>query len=186
MTRWHIRQATAELANGGIIAYPTDTVYGLGCDPFNAAAVLRLLALKQRSIRQGLILVAGNLQQLEPCLLPLTAAVKRRVTATCADPVTWVLPCHDWVPVWLRGVHSSLAVRISKHPVIVTLCEHRHGPLVSSSANRRGRHPATSALGVRRAFGGQLDYILHSTHPGTRHPSQIRDGVNGKILRDKD
>lgn len=181
---WKIREALRHLENGGIVAYPTETVYGLGCDPFNGAAVLHLLALKQRGIQQGLVLIASNFAQLQPLLLPLTLAVKKRVTKTRPGATTWVLPCPPEVPAWLRGNHTSLAVRVTRHPSAAALCDHWGGPLVSTSANLHGKRPATNPLAVRRAFNGQLDCILHGDC-GSGRPSEIRDGITGKILRDR-
>ncbi len=179
---WKIREAVRRLEHGGIIAYPTETVYGLGCDPFNAAAVLHLLALKQRSIRQGLVLVASDLAQLKPLLLPLSPATKSRVTKTGPVATTWVLPCLPEIPAWLRGRHASLAVRITTHPVAAALCKQWGGPLVSTSANLHGRQPATGPLAVRKAFNDRVDCILHGER-GSGRPSEIRDGISGKILR---
>lgn len=179
---WHIREASRHIATGGVIAYPTETVYGLGCDPFNGAAVLRLLDLKHRNIDQGVILIASEFVQLEPLLLPLTPAVRKRVTARQAKPVTWVLPCSPDIPVWLRGSHSTLAVRVTVHPYAAALCDEWSGPLVSTSANLHGHRPATSALQIRNAFGEDLDYILHGDC-GTGYASTIRDGLTGKVLR---
>ncbi|MGB5438574.1 MAG: L-threonylcarbamoyladenylate synthase [Gammaproteobacteria bacterium] len=179
---WKIREAVRHLEHGGIIAYPTETVYGLGCDPFNAAAVLHLLALKQRDTRQGLVLIAAEFAQLTPLLLPLGSATKSRVTRSTPVATTWVLPCLPTIPAWLRGRHTGLAVRVSSHPVAAALCKHWGGPLVSTSANLHGRHPATSPLAVRKAFNGQLDCILHGEQ-GSGLPSTIRDGISGKILR---
>ena len=180
---WHIREAVRQIAAGGIIAYPTETVYGLGCDPLNGDAVLRLLALKQRSLEQGLILIASHFGQLEPLLLPLDPAVRERVARPGATPVTWVLPCLPDVPKWLRGRHDSLAVRITTHPLAAALCDTWDGPLVSTSANLHGRQPATTPLAIRRAFNNRLDYILHgATGAGYRH-SEIRNGLTGAILR---
>jgi L-threonylcarbamoyladenylate synthase len=180
---WHIREAVRILSSGGVIAYPTETVYGLGCDPFNAAAVLRLLALKQRGIQHGVILIAADLTQLEPLLLPLGAAARRRVSKPAARPVTWLLPCLPHTPAWLTGRHDKLAVRVTSHPVAIELCRQWGGPLVSTSANLHGRHPATSALAVRKAFKGRLDYILHGTNSATNKPSSLRDGITGVVLR---
>ena len=182
---WHIREAVRKIAAGGIIAYPTETVYGLGCDPFNGDAVLRLLALKQRYIGQGLILVGSHFGQLKPLLMPLDPAVLNRVDSPGTTPVTWVLPCLPDIPVWLRGTHASLAVRITTHPLAAALCDAWDGPLVSTSANVHGRHPATSPLAIRRAFNNRLDYILHgATGAGNRH-SEIRNGLTGAILRSR-
>jgi len=180
---WHIREAVRQLASGGVIACPTETVYGLGCDPFNGLAVLHLIELKKRHIDQGLILVASHFEQLEPLLRPLPPAVRRRVARPVKPPVTWVLPCLPEMPVWLRGQHNSLAVRVSNHPVTAALCQHWGGPLVSSSANLHGNRPASSPLAVRKAFNGQLDYILHGTCGRTHKPSQIRNGLTGELLR---
>ncbi len=180
---WHIREAVRRIAAGGVIAYPTETVYGLGCDPFNGQAVLRLLELKQRRIDQGVILVASDLAQLEPLLLPLGAAARKHLTGSYPHPITWVLPCPAEIPMWLRGVHTTLAVRITRHPIARPLCACLDGPLVSTSANLHGGHPATTPLAVRRAFGDQLDYILHGPVGADARPSEIRDGLSGRILR---
>jgi L-threonylcarbamoyladenylate synthase len=178
-----MREAVRRLRDGGVIAYPTETVFGVGCDPFEAMAVLRVLELKQRSIEQGLILIASDFAQLEPLLLPLSATVRNRILKTWPGPVTWTLPCLPEIPVWLRGSHRSLAVRLTSHPLARTLCESWNGPLVSTSANRHGKPPATSALGVRIAFDAELDYILHGQAGGTGKPSEIRDGISGRVLR---
>ncbi len=183
---WHIREAVRQLACGGVIAYPTETVYGLGCDPFNGNAVLRLIGLKQRNIDQGLILVASHIEQLQPLLLPLSTVSRKRITQVCKSPVTWVLPCLPEIPFWLRGRHHSLAVRVSDHPVTIALCAYWGGPLVSSSANVHGKPPATNPLAVRKAFNGQLDYILHNPHGSTNRPSEIRNGLTGELLRGND
>lgn len=179
---WHIREAVRRIAAGGIIAYPTETVYGLGCDPFNGTAVLRLLELKQRDIDQGVILIASHFMQLEPLLLPLDHATRKRVSAWQDKPVTWTLPCPPDVPVWLRGRHATLAVRITTHPVASALCERWNGPLVSTSANIHGHLPAATALDIYNSFNDTLDYVLHGAC-GTGHASSIRDGLSGKILR---
>jgi len=181
---WKIREAVRQLEDGGIIAYPTETVYGLGCDPFNGAAVLHLLTLKQRDIQQGLVLLGSNFSQLEPLLLPLTSTVKKRVTKAGPGATTWVLPCLPGVPTWLSGKHNSLAIRITRHPVAAALCKRWGGPLVSTSANLHGKRPATNPLATRKAFNGQLDYILHGDC-GSGRPSEIRDGISGTILRSR-
>lgn len=181
---WHIREAVRRIAAGGIIAYPTETLYGLGCDPFNYSAVLRLLALKQRAVGHGLILIASHFRQLESLLAPLHPAIRKRVRHPGRQPVTWVLPCLPDVPRWLRGNHDSLAFRITAHPVAAGLCERWGGPLVSTSANIHGRRPANGPLSVRKAFHDRLDYVLHDPEAAaTNRPSQIRDGISGTLLR---
>ncbi|NOR70927.1 MAG: tRNA threonylcarbamoyladenosine biosynthesis protein RimN, partial [Methylomarinum sp.] len=111
-----IRLAAQKIQAGEVIAYPTEAVYGLGCDPLNEEAVLNLLALKKRSIDKGLILIASSLTQLEP-YLQLNDEIRSKVQATWPGPVTWIIPAQTWVPQWLTGQHSSLAVRVTAHPI---------------------------------------------------------------------
>lgn len=180
---WHIREAIRHVAEGGVIAYPTDTVYGLGCNPFNGAAVLHLLSLKHRSAAHGVILIGNSLQQFRPFLQPLSKAASERVNRRYKTPVTWVLPCLPDTPVWLTGQHDTLAIRITDHPVAAALCQQWGGPLVSTSANIHGHPPATSPLQVRMIFNKQLDYIVHDPVGATNHPSTIRNGLTGEVLR---
>ncbi|GAB4300716.1 MAG: L-threonylcarbamoyladenylate synthase [Thiohalomonadaceae bacterium] len=183
MTPFQLREAVRALRHGGVIAYPTEAVYGLGCDPRNAAAVLRLLALKQRPMAKGLILVATDYAQLEPYLSPLPEPLARQVRASWPGPVTWLLPAPADVPVWLRGDHDSLAVRVSAHPVVRALCAAFGGPIVSTSANPAGQQPARDPLTVQRVFGGHIDCILHAPLGGLERPTEIRDGRTGRIVR---
>lgn len=182
---WHIREAVRQIAAGGVIAYPTETVYGLGCNPFDGNAVLRLLDLKQRRMEQGLILIGSHFEQLEALLLPLDSAVRKRVATPGTIPTTWVLPCLANIPVWLRGRHGSLAIRVTTHPQAIALCDTWGGPLVSTSANIHGHPPAKTPLAIRRAFHNRLDYILHGTTGSTNRHSQIRNGLTGAILRSR-
>ena len=183
VSRWHLHQAVRMLHAGGIIAYPTEAVYGLGCDPLHGDTVQRLLALKRRPMEKGLILIASDWAQLEPYLQPLTPACQRRLFASWPGPHTWVLPCRPEVPQWLRGNHESLAVRITAHPLAAALCTAWGGALVSTSANRGGLPPARSLLRVRQQFGDALDYLLPGALGGLAKPTAIRDGLTGAVLR---
>lgn len=178
-----LKRAIRCLATGGIIAYPTEAVYGLGCDPRCATAVRRLLALKRRSWRKGLILIAADYEQVETYLEPLSPDLHPRVFATWPGPVTWLLPARSQVPRWLRGHSSKLAVRITAHPQAVDLCRGWGGPLVSTSANRSGRPAARTALQVRRLFGHALDYIVPGACGDRDRPSEIRDALTHETLR---
>ncbi|MBI5041794.1 MAG: Sua5/YciO/YrdC/YwlC family protein [Gammaproteobacteria bacterium] len=180
---WQLRQATRLLHAGAIIAYPTEAVYGLGCDPLNAHAVLRLLALKRRPVEAGLILIAADFTQLEPFLEPLSVSLRRQVFAAWPGPITWLLPARPEVPIWLRGHHDSLAVRVTAHAGCAALCRAYGGPLVSTSANPRGRVPARTPLQVRRYFGAAIDYRLPGPLGARLRPSEIRDARTGKVLR---
>lgn len=139
-----LEQATAALRRGEIVAYPTEAVWGLGCDPFDAAAVQRLLALKQRPQAKGVILIAAGIEQLLPWidLAGLPDARRVELLASWPGPHTWTVPCRESVPDWLRGEHDSLAVRVTAHPLAAALCRAFDGPLVSTSANLAGAPPA--------------------------------------------
>nr|VFK45112.1 MAG: L-threonylcarbamoyladenylate synthase [Candidatus Kentron sp. TC] len=180
---WHLRRAAGILRRGGIIAYPTEAVFGLGCDPENGDAARRLLALKSRDISQGLILIAAGFSQLRPFVEPLCQGHMRVIRASWPGPVTWILPARQTTPKYLTGCHASLAVRVSAEPSVVALCERFGGALVSTSANVSGHPPARTALDVRRYFGRRLDYILPGSVGGQRRPSEIRDGSTGRVLR---
>ncbi len=183
MTPWQLREAVRVLRNGGLIAYPTEAVYGLGCDPLNEDAVLRLLDLKQRPWQKGLILIAADVEQLEQFLLPLDKTLRDRLEHTWPGPNTWLLPTRGDTPWWLRGEHDTLAVRVTAHYTASALCRAFGGPIVSTSANLAGKAPATSPLAVRNAFGDQIDYIVHAPLGGAERPTQIRDGRTGEIVR---
>ncbi|MFO7594087.1 MAG: Sua5/YciO/YrdC/YwlC family protein [Pseudomonadota bacterium] len=183
MSPFHLRTARRTLLGGGIVAYPTEAVYGLGCDPLNPDSVMRLLALKERPWRKGLILIASHQSQLEPYLEPIDPAVQERLSQTWPGPVTWLLPALAEVPYWLRGENRTLAVRVTAHPLAAALCDYMGGAIVSTSANRAGHEPARNALSVRRELGNEVDYILHGELGDSDNPTEIRDAGTGRIIR---
>ena len=176
-------RAVRALRSGGLLAYPTEAVFGLGCDPRNARAVARLLRLKQRPVSKGLILVAATPSQLEPYILPPTGSLRKRLDATWPGPVTWLLPARPGVPDYLRGRHATLAVRVSDHPVVQALCRAFGGPIVSTSANPGGLPPARNVLTVRRYFREGVDFMLNGPLGGLARPTEIRDAASGRVLR---
>ena len=171
--------------SGGVIAYPTEAVYGLGCLPHDLAAVLRILSLKYRPISKGLIVVAADIGQLDGYVAFPDSLVSQRVLSTWPGPVTWVLPAGPEAPSWIRGQHNSIAVRVSSHPTVVSLCR-QVGPLVSTSANPAHRPPAKSALKVLGYFGHSIDYLVHGNIGPNYRPTEIRDAITGNILRSGD
>lgn len=181
-----IAQAAKAIRQGELIAYPTEAVWGLGCDPFNAAAVASLLALKQRPVEKGLILVVANLQQLHGILAEesLTAEKLQQLQARSVQPVTWLVPIISGsLPGWITGKHSKVAVRISEHPVVKALCEASGLPLVSTSANPAGCQPAREQFQVRRYFADQLA-ICRGRIGSALQPSRIIDLQTGQTLRE--
>ena len=183
MSDFHLRTARRVLREGGIVAYPTEAVYGLGCDPYNARAVIRLLELKQRSWKKGLILIASHRHQLDPWLEPVGLSVEQQLEKTWPGPVTWLLPARPEVPIWLRGEHTTLAVRVTAHPLAAALCDAFGGPIVSTSANFAEHRAARSVLQLQRAMGEKIDYILHGEIGEQSKPTEIRDAQSGRIVR---
>ena len=180
---WQLRRARAVIQHGGIVAYPTEAVFGLGCDPLNRFAVERLLALKQRSMEKGLILIAADYSQLEPFIGELPEARLKQVLATWPGPHTWLFPVSAQTPYWLSGAHDTLAVRVTRHPLVTALCRYSGTALVSTSANISGHPPAYTSLKVQQTLGSEVDYILHGDTSGLKKPTPIRDGVTGRAIR---
>lgn len=183
---WHVSRAVRALNSGGVIAYPTEAVYGLGCNALDPVAVARLLALKGRSAHKGLIVIAASFDPLESLLAPLEEPVAARVFPSWPGPTTWVLPARPTISTWLTGTSGGLAVRITAHPLASALCTAFRGPLVSTSANISGVPAARTAVAARRMFGQGLDYVVPGPVGGARRPSEIRDGLTGRILRPGD
>lgn len=170
------------LRRGGVIAYPTESCYGLGCDPSNRRAVQRVLALKRRNASKGLILIASRVRQLRPYLASLTFCESNRMRALWPGPNTWLVPAARDCPSWLRGRHDAIAVRVTAHRVAARLCELAGMALVSTSANLSGGKAAKTAAECRRLFGNRVRVIPGRV--GTRRrPSTIRDLASGAITR---
>lgn len=179
-----LRLAARVITAGGVVAYPTEAVYGLGCDPWNRAAVERLLRMKRRDPTKGLILIAADPAQLIPFILPLPLARMVEILASWPGPNTWLLPAHPRTPDWLSGRFDTLAVRVTAHPLAAALCRTGGRAIVSTSANVANRPPARTAFGVRLAFPADgPDLILTGACGGADRPSTIRDGRSGRLLR---
>lgn len=173
--------ARALLKTGKIIAYPTEAVFGLGCDPFNQAAVERLIALKQRPESKGFIVLVSNWLQLQSLIGSVSDAQLQRVRATWPGPVTWIFPKSPHLPSWLTGEHDGIAVRMSAHPVAFSLC--LESPIVSTSANISGQLPVKTQLDLLSQFPYGIDAIVAGELGGNLTPTSIFDVVTGKQLR---
>jgi L-threonylcarbamoyladenylate synthase len=192
-----LRVAARAIASGAVIAYPTEAVFGLGCDPLDAAAVDRLLTIKQRDITKGLILIAADFDALVPFVEPLDDTRMAAIQATWPGPNTWLMPARPETPPWLTGAHDSIAVRVTAHPVAAALCRaharltsgsgslwgSRAGALVSTSANLSNRQPSRNALGVRLQLANAPDLIVTGPCDVNARPSTIRDARTGRVLR---
>ena len=178
-------QAADVARHGGVIAYPPEGVWGLGCNPLDEAAVTRLLTLKQRDIVKGLILIAAREAQLED-FIDYPALPRERlaaVRATWPGPSTWVMPASIYAPAWITGAHRGIAVRVSAHPDVVALCEDFGGALVSTSANLAGQPAPSRREDLDPALLAAIDGVCEGGTGGRSGPSVIRDARTGDILR---
>ena len=180
-----ITRAIRCLRDGGVIAYPTEAVWGLGCDPRNHAAVLRVLALKQREVDKGLILIAASEAQLATYadFDALAPAQRATVRASWPGPHTWIVPASPDAPAWITGDHPGIAVRVSAHPTVIALCEAFGGALVSTSANRAGEPAACSRDALDAGILAGVDVVTVGDTGGLLRPTAIRDARSGNLLR---
>jgi len=178
-----LRLLGARLRAGAVIAYPTEAVYGLGCDPLDPHAVARVLALKRRPDTKGMILIAADEAQLEPFLGAIAAPMRQRMRDSWPGPVTWVAPAAPWVPAWVTGGRDTIAVRVTAHPIAAALCRAFGGALISTSANRSGQPPARTALRARVLFGDGLDDVVNGPLGGQQRPTTIIDARTGTVIR---
>ena len=184
-TSLSVDDAASLLRRSGVVAYPTEAVWGLGCDPFDEAAVARLLALKQRPVDKGLILIAGLLDQFDGLLDWDALPVDRQeaVFASWPGPNTWIVPATGRVPHWITGAHDGVAVRVSAHPAVIALCAAFGGPLVSTSANPAGAPPPRTLDAFDPALVAALDGVVAGSTGGLERPTAIRDARSGEALR---
>ena len=180
-----VHQAAARLRAGEVIAYPTEAVFGLGCDPANEAAVRRLLSLKNRPSSAGLILIADSYDRFQPFIAEVGQELWQRAMSTWPGPVTWLFPRAEGVPDWLAGNHDTIALRLTAHDTSRELCAAFGGAIVSTSANPSTAEPARSAARVEEYFGSYLGGIVSGALGGDEQPSEIRDLASGAVIRKK-
>lgn len=174
-----LTQAASVIRQGGVVAYATEYCFGLGCDPMNRAAVLRLLRIKRRPVQKGLILIATNIDQ----LAPYVDDIPSKVTATWPGPHTWLLEPRNGVPGWITGNHPRIAVRVTAHAQAAALCKAVGMAIVSTSANRSSDEPSRSFRDTVRRFKGEVDYILPGRVGDAPAPTPIRDAITGELIR---
>lgn len=178
-----VRRCAQSIIAGGVVAYPTEAVWGLGCLPSDQAAVERILALKKRSWRKGLILVASSIEQLSPLLSELTSAQRATLAISWPGATTWLVPNNGTVPPWITGDHHAVALRVSNHPLVAALCQQVGGPIVSTSANPQGKPSATSSHKVSKYFFGESLMIAPGTVGKHQKASTIKDLLTGNTVR---
>ncbi|WP_198334803.1 L-threonylcarbamoyladenylate synthase [Psychrobacter namhaensis] len=196
-------QAANCLKAGQLLAYPTESVWGIGCDPYDKQAVERILAIKQRPQSKGMIVITDSVERVKPLLAPLSEAQRHpmlkswqtdseHVELQYKQAHTWLVPIPQTlattIPPWITGQHQTVAIRVIAHPLIRELCQQlagAHNPfglLVSTSCNPSGQPPAKTFSEAYAYFGEQISYLQAETL-GYTLPSQIRDATTGLIIR---
>ncbi len=176
-----VEEARPMLERGGILAYPTEAVYGLGCDPFNQTAIESIHALKGREADKGFIVLIAEWKQLFPLIAPVSEKQLATVRATWPGFVTWVFPREPSLPEWISGKKNSIAIRMSAHPIAQALSA--SAPIISTSANLSGHPPATTIEQLLHQFPTGIDALVQGTLGGLNQPSPIYDVLSGKQLR---
>ena len=181
----NVDAAADVMRRGGVIAYPTEAVFGLGCDPHDRHAFGRLFALKERPATQGVLLIAASFEQVERYIdrAAVPSAVLDQVLASWPGPNTWVFPRSAAVPEWVAGAHAGIALRVTAHEPAAALCRAFGAPLVSTSANPHGQPPARDFATLERYFGERLDGALDAPLGGLDRPTIIRDALSGAMIR---
>ena len=183
MTQRQLVIAGDHVRSGGVIAYPTEYCFGLGCNPFNQKAVRKILHLKRRSWLEGVIIIAANFVQLKRLVDFDQIRDIDRLKSVWPGPHTWLLPALPRVPRWMRGRHDSIAVRITAHRTAVELCRSSGGLLVSTSANLSVRPPSGHYTQVRSEFGTALDFVVEKNVGNAKAASSIYDFTTGVMVR---
>ena len=179
-----LKQAVHVMNEGGVIAYPTESVFGFGCNPFNESAIEKVLKIKGREFVKGFILITSNWEQVEALTQPIRPELLAAVQNSWPGPVTWVFPADPKLPAWLTGDRPTIAIRLTAHPVAKALCDTYGGPIVSSSANRSGQIPTRDYRATRLMFGDELGFIMPGQVGELLRPTPIFDACTGEQLRD--
>lgn len=183
-----VAEAAKALQAGDVLAYPTEAVWGLGCDPYNEQAFVKILKLKQRPIEKGVILLAASITQVEHLFDGLPDVTKAQIIDSWTNrspserATTWLLPASQDIPTWIKGNHPKVAVRVTTHPLCVALCQAFGGFIVSTSANPAGLEPARTLQDSIGYFAEDLHY-LNGDLGMSQQPSRILDAVTGEVVR---
>ncbi len=182
MSPWNSNRLANAVAAGAVFGYPTDTIWGFGCHPLIEESVSHILQIKSRPVDKGLILLTSRLAycddyiRINPEQLPTLETPAKR-------PTTWLVPASRDCPSWIKGRHTTVAVRVTNHPLLQALCDFLQSPIVSTSANRAGRPPARNQIQMWRQFGEELDCIVSGHSVGSGRASEIRYLDNHETVR---
>lgn len=168
-----IDQTVAALQRGGVVVFPTDTGYALGCDLFNKKAIDRIFQLKKRDVKKPLSFICSDLKELSQFAIVNNRAY-RAMRRLLPGPYTFVLPATKMVPKLLVSRRSSVGIRVPDHPVAWALCNGLRHPIIGTSCSSAEGEPFTSAEQIKKYFGKSIDLILDAG-PVASEPSTVID-----------
>ena len=174
-------KAARIIQNNGVIAYPTESVYGLGCDPLSEQAVFKILQLKRRPVEKGLIIISSNIEQLEP-FIRISDNDKAKIV-NYNSPMTWLVNKSEYTPHWISGNHKKVAVRVCQHPFVIDLCNKLKHPIVSTSANPASKKPANTLMQARQYFSNQVDMYINGNTGELKTSTPITDLETNTLIR---
>lgn len=178
-----VSDAASVIGQGGVVAYPTEFCYGLGCDPSNIRAIRRILRLKRRARDKGLILIAERLDRLSKYIASLPAQYRNEILENWPGPFTWLVPARPGVSRWVRGDYGTIAIRVTAHRCAGRLCKAAGMAIISTSANRARQQPLRTAEAVYGVFAREVDCIVDGRVGAGFSPTTIRDGLTGDVVR---
>ncbi len=178
-----LKNAASAVNHGGVIIYPTESVFGMGCNPQNETAVMRLLELKNRSVDKGLILIASHVEQILPYIKPKQPDDLANALKTWPGFYTWVFQKSEITPYWLSGKNDSIAVRVTSHETVVQLCQNLGHALVSTSANISGQPTYSTISEIKNVFADRINHYLDAPLGGSKNPSTITNAHTLEVYR---
>jgi L-threonylcarbamoyladenylate synthase len=177
-----LKDCVNKLNQNEVIAYPTESVFGLGCNPDSKIAVKKLLSIKNRNINKGFILISCHYSQLIPYIVESKILKKKYLLLNKKNFFTYLVPAHSSVPHWLTGNSKFIAVRITQHKLIKDLCFYFKKPIISTSANISGKKPCKTIKEVKNVFG-KFFPVLNGLLGNKKKPSKIINLLTGEIVR---
>ena len=183
--RHALLRAAAILRSGGIVAYPTDTLYGLAANPASAAAMAQLYRIKGRRVDLAIPLIASGIAQIEAAGGALGPATRRLAEAFWPGPLTLVIPAWPGLDPSVHAGRGTVAIRVPDHPVACMLAEACGWPITATSANKSGEPSTMAPEAVRLALAADLDGLIDGGPSPGGPPSTIVDAAGGapRLLR---
>ena len=167
------------LQSGETIAYPTEGVWGLGCDPSNTDAIKKLLNLKGRSKNKGLILIGSQFEQFKN--FAYVEDFKEKLMSKWPGPHTWLVPAKENLSDYIKGENEKVALRLTNHISVCRLCDSFGGPIVSTSANKEGHPTLNNPKEILESFPEVK--CLKGDLGGLARPSTIQDVITDMVIR---